>query len=127
MKKERTAQDAYEDFGKAFDKLFAELLDLNVSPTEVNVKLAQEAHIPEIFVPPIVRTLVHRRTERQAVKQRIPTFATPDPFARAAGKKPSDHAPSEPLVGQSPETGAEAGPNEIEELQRRVAAANRNL
>jgi len=131
MEKERTAQDAYEDFGKAFEKLFAELLDLNVSPTDVNLNLVRGARVPEIFVPLIVRILVHRRTEREAVKQRIPTFTTPDPFAR---QKQADPAPPEPRAAREPvgetqassEPGAD-GPDDLEEFRRRVTAANQDL
>jgi hypothetical protein len=134
MEKQRTALDAYRDFGEAFDKLVAELVELDVTPTAINLDLARLANVPHVLAAPLIRIVVGRRANRAAVKPRIPTFESPNPFARASGPESDPVAPSGPsgLAVPTCETQASSEPTEgvpidMEELRRRVAAANEGL
>jgi hypothetical protein len=137
MEKKRTALDAYRDFGEAFEKLVEELLELDVTPTNINLNLAPVGNVPHVLAAPLIRIVVGRRADRAAVKPRIPTFESPNPFARASGDLKSiadPAAPSDPsgLAKPAGETQASSEPTEdvpidVEELRRRVAAANEGL
>lgn len=70
MKEPRTAQDAYKEFGKAVEKLVAELVEMRVPPGGVEMMLPSEARVPLGFGP-IVGVMVRTRTaEAEAAAQR---------------------------------------------------------
>lgn len=70
MEERRTALDAYRDFGVALQKLIAELVELDVTPTHINKNL-EAAGVPPVFAPHIIRVFVNRSMDAKATAGRF--------------------------------------------------------